>query len=145
MLSQSIAERLPMITKDLPFDVYDLSFGEFFGSEPQKFIDSTNEVARQLREIAPQAEPLHTLVHVDSNQRVQFMTRDLPYYFLVQYADPTIIPDIHTVMYFNMWDPTAGAYQHENFDEHKKYILDRVCAGQKVAYHPGDCVLGRVR
>ncbi len=135
-LSQSIAKRLPLLTQDLPFDVYDLSFGEFFGAEPQKFIDSTNEVASQLRTLAPQAEPLHTLVHVDSNQRVMFDNKDLPYYFLVQYADPTIIPDIHTVMYFNMWDPTAGAYQHENFDEHKKYLLDRVCAGQKVAYHP---------
>jgi hypothetical protein len=135
-LSAAISGRLPMITRDLPFDVYDLSFGEFFGSEPQKFIDSTNEVARQLTTLAPQAEPLHTLVHVDSNQRVSFMGRDLPYYFLVQYADPSIIPDIHTVMYFNMYDSTAGAYQHENFDEHKKYLLDRVCAGQKVAYHP---------
>lgn len=135
-LAQSIAERLPLITKDLPFDVYDLSYGEFFGTEPQVFIDSTNEVARQLRELAPQAEPLHTLVHVGANHRVMHDGRDLPYYFLVQYADPTIIPDIHTVMYFNMWDPTAGAYLHENFDEHKEYLLQRVCAGQKVAYHP---------
>lgn len=135
-LAQSIAERLPLITKDLPFDVYDLSYGEFFGTEPQQFIDATNEVARQLRELAPQAEPLHTLVHVDSDHRVTYQGRDLPYYFLVQYADSTIIPDIHTVMYFNMYDPTAGAYQHENFDEHKEYLLQRVCAGQKVAYHP---------
>ena len=45
-LSAAISERLPLITKDLPFDVYDLSFGEFFGSEPQKFIDSTNQVGR---------------------------------------------------------------------------------------------------
>ena len=40
--------RLPLVTQDLPFDVYDLSFGEFFNADPQKFIDAVNEVARQL-------------------------------------------------------------------------------------------------
>ena len=134
-LADSIAERLPLITADLPFDVYDLSFGEFFNSEPQKFIDATNEVAHQLRIFAPNAE-MHAVVHVGAKQRVQYMNRDLLYYFLVQYADPSIIPDIHSVMYYNLYDDAGGAYQHDDFSEHRQYLLDRICAGQKAAYQP---------
>lgn len=134
-LADSVAARLPLITSELPFDVYDLSFGEFFNSEPQKFIDSTNEVARQLRTFAPAAE-MHAVVHVGATQRVQYAGRDLLYYFLVQYADPAIIPDIHTVMFYNLVDDAGGAYQHDNFDEHRDYLVDRMCAGQRAGYFP---------
>ncbi|HUS28209.1 MAG TPA: hypothetical protein VMZ53_06860 [Kofleriaceae bacterium] len=134
-LHDAVAGRLSLLTKDLPFDSYDLTYGEFFNSQPQDFIDATNEVVATLRELAPAAEA-HTLIHVGATQRVQYMGRDLLYYFLVQYADPTIIPDIHTVMYFNLYDPTVGAYQHTDFSEHRQYLLDRVCAGKKTGYHP---------
>jgi len=134
-LHDSIAERLPLLTKDLPFDAYDITYGEFFNTEPQQFIDATNEVVAQLHELAPQAET-HALVHVGATQRVEYMGRNLLYYFLVQYADPSIIPDIHSVMYFNLYDPTVGAYQHTDFSEHRQYLLDRVCAGLKTSYHP---------
>ena len=134
-LAASISARLPLVTEDLPFDVYDLSFGEFFGADPQKFIDATNEVAAQLRAFAPQAE-MHATVHVGAKQRVTYMGRDLLYYFLVQYCDPAIVPDIHTVMYYNLYDDAGGAYQHDTFAEHRQYLLDRVCAGQRAAYFP---------
>jgi hypothetical protein len=134
-LHDSIAARLPLVTQDLPFDVYELSFGEFFTSDPQQFVDATNEVAAQLRQVAPTAE-MHALVHVGGTERVTYMERDLQYYHLVQYADPSIVPDIHTVMYFNLYDPTVGAYQHTDFSEQRQYLLDRICAGQKAAYHP---------
>jgi hypothetical protein len=134
-LDASVAARLPLLTNDLPFDSYDLTYGEFFNSEPQKFIDATNAVATQLEQLAPNAE-MHALIHVGAEQRVEYMGRDLLYYFLVQYADPTIIPDIHTVMYFNLYDSAAGAYQHTDFSEHRQYLIDRVCAGLKTGYHP---------
>lgn len=134
-LAQSVSERLPLITNELPFDSYALSFGEFFGAEPQKFIDSTNEVAKQLRTFAPGAE-MHAVVHVGATQRVQYDNRDLLYYFLVQYADPSIIPDIHTVMFYNLLDDAGGAYQHQDFAEHREYITSRMCSGQRVAYFP---------
>ena len=134
-LAQSLSERLPLITKELPFDIYDLSFGEFFNSEPQKFIDSTNQVATQLRSLAPASE-MHAVVHVGATQRVQYDNRDLLYYFLVQYTDASIIPDIHTVMFYNLVDDAGGAYQHDNFFEHRDYITQRMCAGQRVAYFP---------
>jgi hypothetical protein len=134
-LTESIAQRLPLITKDLPFDVYDISFGEFFASEPQKFIDSVNEAARQFRGFAPQAE-VHGFVHVGDRERVTYMNQEMLYYFLLKYADPSIIPDIHTVMYYNLYDDAGGAYHHEDFSEHRQYLLDRMCAGQPAAYVP---------
>jgi hypothetical protein len=136
-IADEIAARLPLITQDLPFDVYDLSFGEFFNAEPQKLIDAINEVASQLRTLAPQAE-MHALVHVGATQRVTYMGMDMLYYFLVKYADPTVVPDIHSVMYYDLFEDTGGAYQHTDFSEHRQYLLDRMCAGQKAAYHPED-------
>lgn len=134
-IANEISARLPTITKDLPFDAYDLSFGEFFNAEPQKFVDSVNEVAKQLRTFAPQAE-LHALVHVGAKQKVQYMGEELIYYFLVKFADPSIIADIHTVMFYNLFEPAGGAYQSDDFHEHRDYLRERMCAGKKGSYQP---------
>ncbi|MBA2540786.1 MAG: hypothetical protein H0V17_14195 [Deltaproteobacteria bacterium] len=130
-----IAARLPTVTNDLPFDVYDLSFGEFFDSEPQAFIDAVNEVKNQLAVLAPQAE-MHALVHVGADQVVNFNGEDLIYYFLVKFADPAIIPDVHTVMFYNLYEPAGGAYKHEDFSAHREFLLERMCSGKPVAYQP---------
>ena len=134
-IAQEIAARLPLIVKDLPFDQYELSFGEFFNADPQKFVDSVNEVYRQLQGLSPNAE-LHTVVHVGAEQKVQFMGEELIYYFLVKFTDPAIIPDIHTVMFYNLFESAGGAYQSENFFEHRDYLRSRMCAGQKGSYKP---------
>lgn len=134
-IEPQIAARLPFITEDLPFDVYDLSFGEFFNSEPQSFIDAVNEVHRQLEIAAPNAE-MHVLVHVGDEQRVTYNGEELLYYFLVKFANPDIIPDIHTVMFYNLFEPAGGAYHHEDFSEHRQFLLDRMCNGLPHAYQP---------
>lgn len=134
-IASEIAARLPLVTKDLPFDAYELSFGEFFNAEPQKFVDSVNEVRTQLDRFAPAAE-LHAVVHVGAEQRVDYMGENLIYYFLVKFADASIIPDIHTVMFYNLFEPAGGAYQSENFFEHRDYLRERMCAGKKGSYKP---------
>ena len=138
-LAPQIAAHLPAVTRNLPFDVYDLSFGEFFGADPQVFIDAVNEVRAQLAALAPQAE-MHALVHVGETQRVTYMGQDLIYYFLVKFADPSIVPDIHTVMYYDLFESAGGAYHHEDFSEHRAYLLERMCASPPApaAYHPED-------
>jgi hypothetical protein len=136
-LTDQVGARLPLLTA-LPFDVYLLSFGEFFDSDPQQLIDAINEVARQLRIAAPTAE-MHALVHVGApTQIVSYMGMDVLYYFLVKYADPSVIPDIHTVMYYDLFEDAGGAYQSPDFSQHRQYLLDRMCAHQKAAYHPED-------
>lgn len=132
-----IAQRLQPITQDLPWDVVALSYGEFFDSDPQLFIDATNEVRADLRVDAPLAE-MHADVHVGATQRVTYMGQDLIYYFLVQFADPSIVPDIHTVMYYDLFEDAGGAYQHQDFSEHRAYLEKRMCARQPVAYFPED-------
>lgn len=136
-IADQVAARLPLLTQDLPFDVYDLSFGEFFDADPQLLIDAINEVRDQLRTLAPQAE-MHALVHVGATQRVTYMGMDMLYYFLVKYADPSVVPDIHSVMYYDLFEDAGGAYQHTDFSEHRQYLEDRMCAHQPAAYHPED-------
>jgi hypothetical protein len=133
-IPEQIAARLPLITDDLPFDVYDLSFGEFFNSDPQLFIDSVNEVHAQLETRALQAE-MHAVVHVGAEQVVTFNGEELLYYFLIKFANPEIVPEIHSVMFYNLFEPTGGAYLHEDFSEHRQFLLDRMCT-QRAAYFP---------
>ena len=134
-IADEIAARLPLVTDGLPFDVFDLSFGEFGSADPQRFIDAVDEVRRQLRGLAPQAE-MHAVVHVGATQRVSYQGEDLLYYFLVKYADPSIVPDVHTVMFYDLFEPAGGAYHHADFGEHLAYLSQRMCAGQRAAYFP---------
>lgn len=138
-VAAQIAENFPKITNNLPFDVYDLSFGEFFGASPDTFISSVNAARDKLRELSPNAE-MHALIHDGYTQRVQYMGQNLIYYFLVQFADASIIPDIHTTFFYNLFEPADGAYQHPDFSEHRAYLESRACASppKPVAYHPED-------
>ena len=88
---------------------------------------------------------MHALVHVGATQRVTYMGEDMIYYFLVKYADPTIVPDIHSVMYYDLFEDAGGAYHHDDFSEHRQYLLERMCARRAGRVSPGGRVLGRVR
>ncbi|MCX5744502.1 MAG: hypothetical protein NT062_18580 [Proteobacteria bacterium] len=134
-IADEIAARLPLVVRDTPFDVYALSFGEFFNADPQKFIDAVDEVQRQLAVLAPAAE-MHAVVHVGAEQRVTFMGEDLLYYFLVKFASPAIVPDIHTVMFYDLFEDAGLAYHHEDFAEHRAYLEERMCAKRRAAYFP---------
>ena len=126
-IHDQVAQRLPIITNNLPFDVYALSYGEFFDSDPATFINGTNEVSSQLHALAPNAE-MHAVVHVGGTQLVTYMGQTMIYYFLVQFADPTIIPDIHTVMYYDMFEDVGGAYQMDNFRRAPRVPREAACA-----------------
>ncbi|HEY0250032.1 MAG TPA: hypothetical protein VGC41_00815, partial [Kofleriaceae bacterium] len=118
-LGDEIGSRLKLLTP-IPWDVYDISFGEFFDLPPEQFIAANNEVAAQLRALAPNAE-MHALIHDGATQRVTYMGQDMIYYFLVKFADPSIVPDIHTTFFFNLFEPADGAYHHVDFSEHRQY------------------------
>lgn len=134
-VADQIAARLPIVTQDLPFDVYDLSFGEFFNADPAVFISSVNAVKTALNTLAPNAE-MHAVVHVGAEQVVTYMGEDLLYYFLVKFADPSIIHDVHTTMFYNLFETASGAYHHDEFKEHRDYLFDQMCQGRKPAYFP---------
>lgn len=121
------------------FDKVNLSFGEFSGEDPDVFISNVNLFAEVLRGIAEEdgrvIEPDAT-IHVGANQSVTYNDEEILYYFLVKYADPTIVPYIHTVMYYTLFDDAGGAYGHDDFSEHRQYLQDRMDQGQPVAYFP---------
>lgn len=134
-IEPQIAARLVPITQDLRFDQYTLSFGEFFNADPLQFIGSIDEVYRQLRLAAPQAE-MHTYIHVGDDQRITYNNEELIYYFLAKYANPAIIPDVHTVMFYNLFEDGGGAYHHDSFLDHRLFLQERMCAGEKGSYSP---------
>jgi len=131
-----IEERFPILTEGLDWDVFSLSFGEFFGADPDAFIAAVNDTYDVMAELAPEADMLAT-IHVGSpDQRVTYMGEEMVYYFLVQFADPRIVSMVHTVMYYDLYEDTGGAYQQDDFADHRRYLLDRLADRLPVAYHP---------
>lgn len=132
-----IAARLPMITDGLAFDTYELSFGEFFGVDPDLFVATVDECYRQLVALRPQAR-LDAVIHVGNSpeQRVTYRGENLIYYFLVKFADPRIVPQVHSVMFYDLFEDAGGAYHHDQFDEHRAFLLERLRTGLAVGYKP---------
>lgn len=132
----SIDQRIALLG-GIPFDSFQLSFGEFSGEEPQVFIDTLTLAYQRIVAAYPDATVTAT-VHVGNypSTHVTYMGNDLLYYFLVQYADPHIVPWIHTVMYFNLFEPVSGSYGHTEFDLHREYLFDRLAAHEPVSYNP---------
>ena len=129
-----LAQRVPLVT-GVPFDDYVLAFGEFYGEDPERFIGAVNATAAAIEAARPEAG-IHASIHVGADQRVTYMGEELPYYFLVKYADPAIVPNIHTVMYYNLFEDAGGAYGHADFSEHRAYLLDRMQTGKPAVYYP---------
>lgn len=121
------------------FDSVQLSFGEFSGEDPQVFIDTLNEAYAAIGRVMPGATVTAT-IHVGNfpSTHVTYMGNDLLYYFLVQYADPGIIPWVHSVMDFTLFEPVSNAYGHTEFSEHREYLFSRLAAHQPVSYNPED-------
>jgi hypothetical protein len=124
--------RLPL---SLGFDSLQLSFGEFSGADPQRFIDRLNDLYAVAQELAPGIEVTAT-VHVGKDNTVTWNGQQQLYYFLVKYADPRYVPWIHTVMYYDLFEDAGGAYGHDDFSEHRDYLLSRLAQGQRAAYFP---------
>jgi hypothetical protein len=128
-------ERLSLILTDLPWDSISLSFGEFFGEEPEAFIAAVELAYDVMQELAPGVR-VTTVIHVGGDQRVEFDDRQLIYYFLATYADRPIMHDVHTVMFYSLDDDAGGAYHHEDFGEHGDLLLDHLGDGDDYGFFP---------
>lgn len=122
---------------EIPFDVVTISFGEFFAEEPEKFIREVNSIYGEIKKRRPDIE-VHAVVHVGNFEklRVEYRGEKLLYYFLVKYADQEIIPLVHTVMFYNLFDKAGGAYNHSDFKEHRDFLFELYNSGRKVGYKP---------
>lgn len=133
----SIRSRIGDITEAVDWDVLNLSFGEFSGVEPDQFIAATNLAMAEIRAADPDIEVPAT-IHVGNYEdlRIEWEGEEMLYYFLVDYADPEIVPWVHTTMYYNLVQPAGGAYGHEQFDEHRAFLEEHLAAGEPVGYFP---------
>lgn len=129
--------RLHLLLDETGFDTLNLSFGEFFGAEPATFVAQVDNTYAAMQRVQPGVEVTAT-IHVGNfdNLRVTYMNVRQLYYFLIRYANPAIVPWVHTTMYFNLYEDTGGAYGHDQFDEHRAYLEDRLRALQPVGYFP---------
>jgi hypothetical protein len=129
--------RLHLLTDGLPWDIVDLSFGEFSGTDPNVFLTSVNLAYAELQKIAP-GTTMAATIHVGSGAslEVTYEGQTLLYYFLVQFANPALVPWIHTVMYFDLYESADDAYGMPSFDQHKAYLEGRLEAGAPVGYYP---------
>lgn len=136
-LDAAVRERLGIILSGLPWDRLSLSFGEFFGADPGAFIDAIDTTWAAMQDLSPGIGATST-IHVGNYEdlRVTWEGEEMIYYFLAQFADPGIVPWIHTVMYYNLFEDAGGAYLHDEFDEHRAFLLDRMAAGLPHGYHP---------
>jgi hypothetical protein len=132
-----MARRYRILLDGLALDTINLSFGEFFGADPQQFVDRANDAYDALQEVKPGAE-MTALIHVGNyqNLRVTYAGKTQLYYFLIQYANPAIVNWVHTTMYYNLFEPTGQAYMHDEFDEHRAFLLERLKAGKPTGYFP---------
>ena len=131
----ALAERMALVTDGVDFDLFNLSFGEFFGESPEQFIASGNLAW----EAAAAAEPgveMTTVIHVGDDLQLKYDGREMIYYFLADYLDEEVVPWVHTVMYYNLFEDPGGAYHHEDFDQHRAFLLDKIEAGEPVGYFP---------
>lgn len=129
--------RLHTLLDGAGFDALNLSFGEFFGAEPARFVAEVDQAYAAMQRVQPGAEVMAT-IHVGNydNLRVTYMNERLLYYFLIKFANPAIVPWVHTTMFYNLYDDAGLAYLHEEFDEHRAYIEGRLAASQPVGYFP---------
>lgn len=134
--SAQIATRLTLL-EGLPYDSFNLAFGEFFGAEPDRFVTTVEAAYDGIHARWPDAEVTAT-VHVGDfpDTRVTYLGQEQLYYFLVRYAERPIVPWLHTVMYYTLFEPAGGAYNHEDFFEHRDYLLEEMRAGRPAGYHP---------
>ncbi len=118
------------------FDLLNLSFGEFFAEDPQIFIDEVTKIRDMVLGNNPEMELTGT-IHVGNfdNLWVEYNNERLLYYFLLKYVDG-IIPWVHTVMYYNLFDTAGGAYNHTDFLLHREFLLNYLSSNRDVAYFP---------
>ena len=132
-----LERRLHLLLDDAPFDFVSLSFGEFFRADPAKFVQMVDATYAALQRVRPRIG-VTAVVHVGNSDtlRVEFQgTRQL-YYFLVRYVNPAIVPWVHTVFYYNLYDDAGGAYQHDDFAEHRAFLEQKLKRQEPAGYYP---------
>lgn len=134
---EAMTERLDLLLSTTGFDHVTISFGEFADADAEPFLASTNLLWQVVDTIAP-GTTMGSKIHVGNYEDlfVDYEGQSYLFYFLAQFADPNIVPWVHTVMYYNLYEDAGGAYAHDEFDLHRDMLLERLESGDDVAYFP---------
>ena len=129
--------RLRLVLDGNGFDTLNLSFGEFSGADPADFVAKVDQTYALIQKIQPKTEVTAT-IHVGNQPDLQvtYKGKTQLYYFLVQYTNPAIVPWVHTVMFYNLFEDAGGAYGHPEFTDHRAFLLDHLKGNQPVGYFP---------
>lgn len=133
--ADAVRQRIRLISEGIPWDVLNLSFGEFFAEAPERFIESATIAYDAMQEVLPGVD-VPTVVHVGADLEVSYEGDTFLYYFLPTRTDRAYKPWIHTVMYYNLFEDAGGAYHHDAFDEHRDFLLNALKAEEPVGYFP---------
>jgi hypothetical protein len=133
----SMRTRLELVFDGIDWDHVTFSFGEFSGKSPEVFIASLDLAQEVLQQVRPGTSAA-SVIHIGNYEDlyVEYQGETYLYYLLAQFADPSIVPWIHTVMYYNLFDDAGGAYLHDEFDDHRELMLERLAQGLPVGYFP---------
>lgn len=136
-LEGEIRDGIDEIFGQLDFDLMNLSFGEFFGEDPEALVDAISLVSQVMTDDYPEVH-LSSVIHVGNFEdlHVEYDGEEMLYYFLATKAEPPVEPWVHSVMYYNLFEDAGGAYLHDEFDEHRAYLLEALAAGEQVTYFP---------
>jgi hypothetical protein len=136
-LEPIVRERLGALFPALDFDVLSLDFGEFFAADPVAFVAAVQTVYDVTQELVPGLE-VNAKIHVGNYEdtRITYMGREMLYYFLADETERPIVPWVHSVMYYTLFEDAGLAYLHEEFDEHRVFLFEKLAAGERVAYFP---------
>lgn len=129
-----VRARLETLTSPGP-DLLNLSFGEFSGEEPETFVEAGTLAVELMHEVDPDIE-VTTVIHVGNydDLRIEYQGEEMLYYFLGTLLGAK--PWIHTTMYYNLFEDAGLAYLHEEFDEHRDYLLEALRNDEPVGYFP---------
>ncbi|MER2560199.1 MAG: hypothetical protein ABTQ32_05760 [Myxococcaceae bacterium] len=132
-----LERRLHVLLDETPYASVQVAFGEFFKADPAQLVQKVDETYAALQRVRPGVEMVCS-VHVGNfpDLRVDYMGVRQLYYFLIRYANPAIVPWVHTVFFYNLYDDAGGAYLHDDFSEHRAFLEERVRTGKPVAYYP---------
>lgn len=148
LLDDIDATDLPAVTQaamarfELMFDAADwdrvtFSFGEFLGASPAEFIAALDTCYDALQAVAP-GTPAGSKIHLGNYEDLylEYQGEIYNFYFLATFANAAIVPWVHTVMYYNLYDSAGGAYAYDEFDEHRALLHERLAADLPTAYYP---------
>ncbi len=120
---------------EIPWDVVDLTMGEFVSTGPQAIIDWLNHATTYVLSRSP-ATQVNVENHVGNYPQlwVKYEGQAVFYYHLPQFCDARLGQSVHTLSLFDLYRDWA-TYAHPNFWLQHDYLLQEIPT-RRVSYFP---------